>query len=143
MSTNKAVLRRFCDAANSGDLALLGETLDEIVALDAQIITPLPVERTGADAIKEVFSRLLHAYPDLHLEIEDLVEEGDTVVMRDIVTGTHRGEHMGIPPTGKSVEYSEIFVVRFADGRIAELSGIVDVLSQMKQLGAMPAAAPR
>jgi predicted ester cyclase len=49
--------------------------------------------------------------------------------------GTHQGEYMGIPPTGKSVTYSEIFIVRFARGRIAETWGIVDVFSQIRQLG--------
>jgi SnoaL-like polyketide cyclase len=67
-----------------------------------------------------------------------LIEEGDKVVSRNTVTGTHQGEYMGIPPTGKSVTYNEIFIARFAGGRIAETWGVVDVLSQMRQLGAIP-----
>lgn len=55
-----------------------------------------------------------------------------------MVTGTHRGEYMGIPPTGRSVTYSEIIVFRFEDGRIAETWGVVDVLAQLRQLGALP-----
>jgi predicted ester cyclase len=82
---------------------------------------------------------LLRGLADLHLTIEDLIEEGDKVVMRNTVTGTHQGEYMGIPPTGKTVTYNEIFILRFAGGRIAETWGIVDVLSQMRQLGVMPA----
>jgi steroid delta-isomerase-like uncharacterized protein len=101
----------------------------------------LPIETTGAEAVKEVFARLLRAYPDLHITIEDLVEEGDKVVMRNTVTGTHRGEYMGLPPTGRSVTYNEIFIFRFAGGRVAETWGVVDVLSQMRQLGAIPGAA--
>jgi hypothetical protein len=54
-------------------------------------------------------------------------------------TGTHQGEYRGLAPTGKSVTYNEIFVVRFAGSRIAEIWGVVDVLSQMKQLGMIPA----
>jgi hypothetical protein len=54
-------------------------------------------------------ARLLRAYPDLHITIEDLIEEGDKGVCRDTVSGTHQGEYMGIPPTGKSVTYNEIF----------------------------------
>jgi predicted ester cyclase len=57
------------------------------------------------------------------------------VVSRNSVTGTHRGEYMGQPPTGRSVTYDEIFIMRFAGGRITETWGVVDVLSQMKQLG--------
>ena len=67
-----------------------------------------------------------------------MIAEGDKVVARDTVTGTHQGEYMGLPPTGKSITYNEIFIVRFATGRIAETWGVVDVLSQMKQLGAIP-----
>jgi steroid delta-isomerase-like uncharacterized protein len=138
-TSNKATAERFCDAANSGEAELIAKTIDELVAPDAVIRTPLPIETTGAEAVKEVFARLLRAYPDLHITIEDLVEEGDKVVMRNTVTGTHQGEHMGIPPTGKSVTYNEIFIFRFAGGRIAATWGVVDVLSQMRQLGAIPA----
>jgi steroid delta-isomerase-like uncharacterized protein len=140
-TSNKATVRRFQDATNSGDPELLSKTIDELVDPDALIRTPLPIETTGAEAVKEVFARLLRAYPDLHITIEDLVEEGDKVVMRNTVTGTHRGEHMGVPPTGRSVTYNEIFIFRFAGGRVAETWGIVDVLSQMRQLGARPGAA--
>ena len=68
-----------------------------------------------------------------------MIAEGDRVVARNTVTGTHRGEHMGRPPTGRSVRYDEMFMARFADGRIAEIWGVVDVLSQMRQLGLIPA----
>jgi steroid delta-isomerase-like uncharacterized protein len=140
-TSNKATVRRFNDASNSGDAELIAKAIDELVDPDARIRTPLPIETTGAEAVKEVFARLLHAYPDLHITIEDLVEEGDKVVMRNTVTGTHLGEHMGLPPTGRSVIYNEIFIFRFADGRVAETWGVVDVLSQMRQLGAIPGAA--
>ena len=89
--------------------------------------------------MKEEFARLHRAYPDLHITIEDLIAEGDKVVSRNSVTGTHRGEYMGIPPTGKSVTYNEIFILRFLNGRIAETWGVVDVFSQLKQLGVIPA----
>jgi steroid delta-isomerase-like uncharacterized protein len=140
-TSNKAAVRRFNDAANTGNEELISRTIDELVEPEALIRTPLPIEATGAELVKEVFARLLRAYPDLHITIEDLVEEEDKVVSRNTVTGTHQGEYMGIPPTGKSVTYNEIFIARFADGRIAETWGVVDVLTQMKQLGAVPGAA--
>jgi SnoaL-like polyketide cyclase len=83
------------------------------------IHTPLPIEAAGAQLLKEVFVRLHRAFPDLYITIE--------------------GEYMGIPPTGKSVTYNEIFILRFTSGRIAETWGVVDVFSQMKQLGVIPA----
>ena len=137
-TSNKATLTRFQEAMSSGDWELISNTIDELVARDAQIRTPLPIEATGAELLKQVFARLHRAFPDLHTTIEDLIEEGDKVVSRNTVTGTHRGEYMGIPPTGKSVTYNEIFIVRLEGGRIAETWGVVDVLSQMRQLGAIP-----
>jgi steroid delta-isomerase-like uncharacterized protein len=135
---NKATVRRFCDAMNSNDAEIISKTIDELVEPDVLNRTPLPIAATGAQGLKEVFARLLRAYPDLHITIEDLIEEGDKVVSRNTVTGTHRGEYMGIPPTGNSVTYNEIFIARFAGGRIAETWGVVDVFSQMKQLGVIP-----
>jgi steroid delta-isomerase-like uncharacterized protein len=134
-TSNKQTVRRFCDATNSGDQQLISRMIDELVEPDALIRTPLPLEATGAEKLKEVFRRLHAAYPDLHIEIRDLIAEGDKVVDRNTVTGTHQGEYMGLGPTGKSVTYDEIFVFRFVDGRIAETWGVVDVLSQMRQLG--------
>jgi steroid delta-isomerase-like uncharacterized protein len=136
---NKAAFRRFHDAANSGDAELLAKTIDEIFMPDVILRTPLPVQATGAQAIKEVFARLHRAFPDLHVTVEDLIEEGDKVVGRNSVRGTHQGEYMGLPPTGKPVSYNEIIIFRFADGRIAETWGVVDVLAQLRQLGAFPA----
>ena len=138
-TSNKPTVRRLHDAANTGDADLLSKTIDEIVEPDALIRTPLPLEASGAQALKEVFSSLHRIFPDLQVTIEDLIEEGDKVVSRNSVTGTHQGEYMGLPPTGRSVTYNEIFVFRFVDGRIAETWGVVDVFSQMKQLGLIPA----
>ncbi len=136
-TSNKETIRRFCDVMNTGDQELISRTIDELVVPDALIRTPLPLEATGADRLKEVFRRLHGAYPDLHVEIEDLIAEGDKVVDRNTVTGTHLGNYMGLAPSGTFVTYDEIFVFRFVDGRIAETWGVVDVLSQMRQLGAI------
>jgi steroid delta-isomerase-like uncharacterized protein len=141
-TNNKATLRRFHDvmnnAMNAGDAELIAKTIDEFVEPDVLIRTPLPVDATGAQVLKEVFGRLHRAFPDLHITVEDVIAEGDKVVGRNTVTGTHQGEYMGRPPTGKSITYNEIFIFRFAGGRIAETWGVVDVFSQMKQLGAIP-----
>jgi steroid delta-isomerase-like uncharacterized protein len=94
------------------------------------------------EAFRQLWAMLLRGLPDLHLTIEDLIAEGDKVVMRASVTGTHQGEYMGLPPTGRSIKYNEIFIWRLADGRIAEMWGVVDVFAQMKQLGVIPASRP-
>ena len=138
-TTNKAAFRRFHDAVNSGDAELIAKAIDEVVEPDVLIRTPLTVQATGAQALKEVFARLHRAFPDLHVTVEDVVAEGDKVVSRNSVTGTHQGDYMGLPATGRPVAYNEIFIFRFVDGRIAETWGVVDVLEQMKQLGMLPA----
>jgi predicted ester cyclase len=139
-SINKAAIRRLHDATNSGDLELISKTIDELVEPDALIRTPLPIEATGAGALKEVFARLLRVFPDLQVVIEDLIAEGDKAVSRNTVTGTQLGDYMCHPPTGNSVTYNEIFIFRFEGGRIAETWGVVDVLSQMRQVGVIPGA---
>ena len=120
---------------------MISTTIDELAQPDVVIRTPLPINTPGANALKEIFARLHRAFPDLHVTIEDLIAEGDRVVSRNFVTGTHRGEYMGVPATGRTVGYDEIFIARFVDGRIAETWGVVDVASLLKQLGATPAPA--
>jgi predicted ester cyclase len=132
---NKATFRRFDDAVNTGDIELISRIIDELVEPDVLIHTALPVEATGAQALKQLWAILLHAFPDLQVTVEDVLAEGDKVVIRNTVTGTHQGEYMGLAPTGKSITYKEMFILRFANDRIAETWGVVDVLSQLKQLG--------
>lgn len=136
---NKAVCKRILDAANAHDEELLSQTVDALFDPDVRMTTPLPMQATGVEAIKTVFTTLHRAFPDLHVEVVEMIAEGDTVVARNTVTGTHRGgEYMGLPATGKSVRYNEIFIFRLEHGRVTETFGVVDVLTQMKQLGIVP-----
>jgi steroid delta-isomerase-like uncharacterized protein len=136
---NKESFRRFQDAMNTCDAEFISKSIDELVAPDATIRTPLPGDATGADVLKQVWAVLLRAFPDLHLNVEDLIGEDDKVVARIVVTGTHLGDYMGVAPTRKSIAYDEIFIFRFSDGRVVETWGVVDIFSQMKQLGVIPA----
>lgn len=133
-AANKETFKRFQGTTNTHDPELISRTIDEIVAPDVLIRTPLPVEATGAAALKAVFARLHQAFPDLQVTVQDMIAEGDKVAGRNSVTGTHRGEYMGIGPTGASVTYNEIFIFRFEAGRIVETWGVVDVFSQLRQL---------
>jgi steroid delta-isomerase-like uncharacterized protein len=137
-TSNKATFGRFHDAVNTGDADLISKTIDEVVAPDMLFHAPVPMDVTGAQALKHVWAVLLRAFPDIHVAVEDVIAEGDKVVYRNTVTGTHQGEYRGLAPTGRSVRYNEIFIVRFAGGRIAEIWGVVDVFSQMRQLGVIP-----
>ena len=123
-TANKVTFGRIQDAISTGDVEVISKTIDEVVEPDVLIHMPMPVEAAGAQALKQVWAMLLRGLPDLHVAVGDLIAEGDKVVMRNSVTGTHQGEYRGLPPTGNSITYNEIFIFRFAGGRIAEMWGL-------------------
>ncbi len=84
---------------------------------------------------RELITTFLGAFPDLQVTVEDLIAEGDKVVGRLTVTGTHQGELMGIPATGKKVSFSEIHIVRISNGKVVEHWEVADIMSMMQQLG--------
>jgi len=124
--TNKPAYHQLLGAINESDDRIREQALDELCAPDVAV------------TIKQAFATLFRAFPDLHVDVDDLLEDGDKVVARQTVTGTNRGELLGRAPTGRSVRYGEIFIFRFADGRVVELSGAVDTLSCLQQLGVVP-----
>ncbi|MFZ2012745.1 MAG: ester cyclase [Nocardioides sp.] len=101
----------------------------------------------GFPATKEgtldFFRALADAFPDLRMEVEDLVVDDDKAVARVRLTGTHQGEFTGIPATGATVDVQVIDIMRFDDaGRVCEHWGVADLLSLMQQLGVVPSGAP-
>jgi predicted ester cyclase len=92
-ASNKATLSRFEDAMNTGDAEVISKTIDELVEPDVLIHMPLPIQATGAQALKQVWAILLRGLPDLHVAFEDVIAEGDKVGSRNTVTGTHQGEY--------------------------------------------------
>jgi predicted ester cyclase len=137
LTENAAAFRRVHEVTNTHDATLISATFDEAFAADVLIHLPLPVPSTGVRAIRDLFAMLHDAFPDLHITVEDTIAEGDRVVGRNSLTGTHRGDYMGLSPTGIRVVYSEIFIFRFDGGRIAEIWGVVDVVAQLRQLGVL------
>jgi len=134
---NKAISRRFCDVMNTNDVEIISRTINELVEPDALIRTLSPIGFTGARALKEVFLRLHRAYPDLHITVEDLIAEDDKVVSRNVVTGSQRGEYMGIQPTGNPSSTTR-YLSSASSTAVTETWGVVDVLSQLRQLDAIP-----
>ena len=96
----------------------------------------LPPDLEGTKMLASMF---LAAYPNIQVTIEDLVAEGDQVVTRWSARGTHQGDFMGIPPTGKDVLVTGIATDRFEGGKSVEHWEIVDQLGMMQQLGVIPA----
>ncbi len=137
MSTeaNKLVARRFYAALNNHDLAAAAELID--AAFIAHLPgMPDPLDREG---YRQVGAMFLAALPDLHLTLDDVIAEGDRVVTRMTERGTHQGEFMGIPPTGRQVAYTSISMDRIVDGTIVEHWVNFDALGLLQQLGAIPA----
>ena len=95
----------------------------------------------GKEGVRQLFKMMRAAFPDLHLEPEDVLVDGDKVVARVRCTGTNEGEFMGMPPTGKSVDLEFIDIIRFGDDGLArEHWGVFDRMGMMEQLGLVPAA---
>jgi predicted ester cyclase len=91
-----------------------------------------------ADAAKQEAADFRRGFPDVQSTIEDLMAEGDKVVARWRSRATHRGEYMGVPPTGKEVEFTGISVYRIEGGKIAESWNSEDQLGLLRQIGAVP-----
>ena len=98
-----------------------------------------PTLPPGLEGRKMFASAFLGAFPDIHVHIEDLIAEGNRVVTRWSAHGTHRGELMGIPATGKTVNFTGIAMDRFENGRSVEHWEEIDQLGLMQQLGVIPA----
>ena len=132
---NKDLLRRGWDRTwNQGDM----DAIQELYAADVVLHGAPPGLPPGAEGVKLVIRGLRAAFPDLHFNSDDLIVEGDKAVNRWSMVGTHKGEYMGIPPTGKQVAYAGISIVRIADAKIAEIWNAADQLGLMQQLGAVP-----
>jgi len=130
---NKALVRRFFDEVlNQQQMAVL----DQIIAPDFR--TTFPATPAGREGFKQALAVFFRAFPDTHNHVEDMIAEGDRVVVRGHLTATHQGEFMGIPPTGKQVQmqYIDIWVVE--NGKITNNWVQMDFLGMLQQLGVVP-----
>ena len=136
---HSAAQRKLYELLNAGDIEGFGALLaDDFVEHEE---TPgLAPTREGVMAFFRMYRA---AFPNLRFDLEDVVAGGDKVVARARATGTHQGELMGMPPTGKDVDVQLIDIMRFnEDGLVAEHWGVVDMLAMMQQLGVVPEGAP-
>ncbi len=113
------------------------EIADKLIAKDVITHDGMPDQAPGLQGVKDTFKALRTAFPDLKANLQDIIAEGDKVVGRFVVTGTHTGTFMGMPATGKSFSYDEIVIVRFKDGKIAEHWAEMDTMGFLQQLGLM------
>jgi predicted ester cyclase len=134
-----ATMRSTYERINAGDIAGFGDLVaDDFV--EHQGGPGLPATKEGT---LEFFRILRAAFPDMRMTVEDLIAGGDKTVARVTVTGTHKGEFMGVLPTGNRVDVHLIDVMRFNSADlVCEHWGVADMLSLMQQLGAVPAGPP-
>ena len=132
MSTeeNKAIQLRFQDIWNQGDFSIIEEIFNKDYLNHS-------VKVKGFESIRQFVTVYRSAFPDVKFTIEDQVAEGDKVVMRYTITGTHKGEFQGIAPTGKSIQITGMAIHRIANGKIVEIWANWDALGLLQQLGAV------
>lgn len=134
---NKAVVRRFIEEVwNNGNL----DAIDELISEDHVDHDPgregTPGGREGMRAFVQMYRT---AFPDTHIEFSEMVAEGDLVAGPWTATGTHQGELMGMPASGRSIRITGMGMDRLRDGKIVESWGNYDMLGMLHQIGAIPA----
>ena len=135
-----AAMRRLYELINAGDIDGFGDQLaDDFIEHEE-----MPGLEPSKEGVKQLFHMYRASFPDLRMDVAEILPSGDKVVARIRATGTHTGEaFMGVPASGKSVDVQLIDITRFDDDGLArEHSGVFDALSLMQQLGAIPAMAP-
>jgi steroid delta-isomerase-like uncharacterized protein len=135
-----AAMKRLYELINAGDIDGFGDQLaDDFVEHDEA-----PGMEPTREGVKQLFQMYRASFPDMRMEVEEVLPSGDKVVGRIRATGTHTGEaFMGLPASGKSVDVQLIDITRFDDDGLAhEHWGVFDALGLMQQLGAIPAMAP-
>jgi predicted ester cyclase len=132
---NKALVRRFYEEIDKGNIGVL----DELVAEDYLDHNPPPFPglASGREGLKQVFTIFQHATPGSH-RIEDQIAEGDKVVTRLTSVGKHEGDLPGAPRTGNDLKMTSITIHRLADGKLVEKWSEKDVMGFLQQIGVIP-----
>lgn len=132
LEQNKALAAQYFEAWNEGDFEAMGE----ILATDyVYYFLGLPPINMSKDEMIGFAMSMRSGFPDLKVDIQQTIAEGDMIVLRAILTGTHEGEFRGIQPTGNKIEFTTIVTFRIEDGKIVEEKELTDTLTFMQQLG--------
>jgi steroid delta-isomerase-like uncharacterized protein len=138
MSTeqNKALGRQLIEEAfNHGNTSLVDQLFSPDFVEREDLPAGVPRDREG---VKQLIAMFRSAFPDFKVTIDDILAEGDQVVIRATWSGTQKGAFMGVPPTGKSVSFGVIDIIRIGGGKFVEHWGQMDSMGLMMQLGAIP-----
>ncbi len=140
---NKALVKRFIEAGNNikGDPGNIKPFMDEYLA--PSHVHHSPTGETKIEETTKFYNMVFTAFPDLYYTIDDVVAEGDRVVLRLTSSATHKGVFQGIPATGKRVSFKGVDIFRVDKGKITDEWSFPDVLGLMQQLGAIPSGPPK
>jgi steroid delta-isomerase-like uncharacterized protein len=131
----KAVVRRNTEEVQGkGNFALF----EELFADDFLDHTPQPGGTPDKAGARALYHRLREAFPDFHADIKWQATDGNLVTTYKIYHGTHQGEFLGVPPTGREIHFETVDAMRVVDGKITEHWGVANLYSLMEQLGATP-----
>jgi steroid delta-isomerase-like uncharacterized protein len=133
----RALLTRFVDEVLNGHD--VDGALDDLVVEDFVEHNPLPGQGPGRAGLRDVLTGMNAAFPDIHWDVQGTVVEGERIATFSYWTGTHRGEFMGIPATGRRVTVEAWTLDRYHDGQLTDSRIIMDVLGLLTQLGVIPA----
>ena len=114
------------------------EAADELVEENFVELDPLPGQRQGREGLKDVIRMIRTAFPDIHWVVEETIASEDKVASRFKWTGTHRGEFLGIPATGRTITVPGVVIDRLTGGKMADSRILMDTLAMMQQLGVIP-----
>lgn len=132
-AANIAAQERFGKAINTNNL----DEMNDLVAADCVDHDPAPGQVHGPQGYIALFQQMISAFPDFAVDVEHLVADDENVTFAYTMTGTHRGEFLGIPPTGREIRARGLQISRFnADSKLIERWGSSDQLGILQQLGA-------
>jgi steroid delta-isomerase-like uncharacterized protein len=139
-AANENLVRDFYAAINAGDL----DAFDQILAPDVIDHNPSTADQPpGREGVKAAITELRTGFPDFSVTNEEVIASGDKVIVRSTARGTHTGTFVGIPPTGKQVEFAAIDIHRVAEGQIVEIGHVEQLLTLLIQIGVVtPPSAP-
>lgn len=130
----KSLVRNFYDAVGAGNLSVI----DELVADDFVDREAFPGLEPNKEGVKRFFAMLRSAFPDLRMEVREMLADDDLVSVRVIATGTHEGDFMGMSSSGRRIEVQVFDILRIRDGQVTEHWGLMDAMTMMQQLGGVP-----
>ena len=132
LEKNKAVVMRAWEAFNHGDLAVLDEVFDKSYVE----LTPYgKLDQGGPERAKQAYKWMRSVFGEVRFEVEQMMAEGDLVLSRAMATGTHTGEFMGVPATGRPIRFAAVVISQIADGKHVKDWSFIDTMAILRQIG--------